>query len=55
MSIANLGQFNRNLIKMMKSPAFKGADNAKQLNMGYRLINSKHGNGAVLKIENNEK
>ena len=48
MSLAGAKQFDENLRKLMDSDAFKKASLASQLNMGYRMMNSKYGTGTPL-------
>lgn len=46
MSFNGIVVFEKNLRKLMSSDAFKKADSAQQLNLGYRLLKSKYGLGA---------
>ncbi|MCK5617719.1 hypothetical protein KAR91_88460 [Candidatus Pacearchaeota archaeon] len=47
MSLAGLGTYKANLDRMMSSEAFKRADDAERLEMGYRLLNSRYGLGTL--------
>lgn len=43
MSFTGIVQFRENLDTLMESKAFKNASDGKQLEMGYRLLNSRYG------------
>lgn len=43
MSFAGIAQFRANLATLRASDAFKNADPGTQLQMGYRLVNSRFG------------
>ena len=47
MSFAGLETFNKNLLAMMDSDAFKKAPEDVRLGMGYSLLKSKYGIGGV--------
>lgn len=46
MSFSGIVQFDKNLRLLMNSEAFKEADDAQKLDLGYRLLKSKYGLGS---------
>lgn len=47
MSLGGLGTFNKNLLKLMKSEAFRNSSDDKKLKLGLRLLHSKYGFGSI--------
>lgn len=48
MSLSGIGRYAENLDRLMKSEAFKNADDGERLRLGYRLLNSRYGLGSPI-------
>lgn len=43
MSLADVEEFNENLLKLINSELFEKASDAEKIDMGHRLLNSEYG------------